>query len=78
MRPFILSLALLALSACSRDDPRLLNLARDTGPGPDEFSVLPTEPLQIPDDLAALPEPDPGGWKLHPSRGVTDGSCATH
>ncbi|MEM8572452.1 MAG: DUF3035 domain-containing protein [Pseudomonadota bacterium] len=27
---------------------------------PDEFQVLPTRPLEIPDDLAALPVPTPG------------------
>lgn len=48
------------LAGCSRDDPRLLNLSSQ-GPGPDEFSVLPTQPLEIPEDLAALPEPIPGG-----------------
>jgi hypothetical protein len=28
--------------------------------GPDEFAVLPTAPLEIPEDLASLPEPTPG------------------
>lgn len=28
--------------------------------GPDEFAILPTKPLEMPDDLAALPEPEPG------------------
>jgi len=51
----------MALGACSRGDPQLLNLGRSSGPGPDEFSVLPTEPLEIPDDLTALPPPNPGG-----------------
>ena len=31
------------------------------GRGPDEFSVLPTEPLEIPEDLSSLPTPSPGG-----------------
>ncbi|MBF9029570.1 DUF3035 domain-containing protein [Rhodobacterales bacterium HKCCE3408] len=55
-------IALVVVAGCSRDrQPQLLNLARDSGPGPDEFSILPTEPLQMPDDLASLPEPTPGG-----------------
>lgn len=54
-------LALAALSACSRGDPQLLNLARTQGPGPDEFAILPTNPLEMPEDLASLPEPTPGG-----------------
>ncbi|WP_284378640.1 DUF3035 domain-containing protein [Amylibacter marinus] len=28
------------------------------GKGPDEFGVLPTKPLEYPDDLTTLPEPD--------------------
>ncbi|MBF9032906.1 DUF3035 domain-containing protein [Rhodobacterales bacterium HKCCE2091] len=54
--------AIVALGACSRDrQPQLLNLARANGPGPDEFSILPTEPLEMPEDLTALPEPNLGG-----------------
>ena len=32
--------------------------------GPDEFLVLPTKPLEIPEDLASLPEPNPNGRNL--------------
>jgi hypothetical protein len=54
--------AVVALAACSRSEgePRLLNL-RTSGSGPDEFAILPTKPLQQPEDYAALPEPTPGG-----------------
>lgn len=55
-----LGLVLLALAACGRNDPRLLNLRAD-GEGPDEFGILPTRPLQVPDDLQSLPAPSPGG-----------------
>lgn len=56
--------ALLALTACSRDaEPKLMNLRSATA-GPDEFAILPTKPLQLPKDLAALPEPTPGGSNL--------------
>jgi len=34
---------------------------RNTEEGPDEFAVLPTAPLEIPENLAALPDPTPGG-----------------
>ena len=49
------------LSACS-DGPSLMNLRNDEA-GPDEFSVLPTAPLEIPDGIASrpLPLPTPGG-----------------
>jgi hypothetical protein len=32
--------------------------------GPDEFAILPSKPLQMPVDLAALPNPTPGGANL--------------
>lgn len=55
--------ALAALSACgSRNkDPSLLNIRNNT---PDEFGILPTKPLQAPENYAALPEPTPGGSNL--------------
>ncbi|MGL5011524.1 MAG: DUF3035 domain-containing protein, partial [Paracoccaceae bacterium] len=53
--------AALVLSACGNDDnPILMNL-RPQGNGPDEFAILPPRPLQLPEDLAALPTPTPGG-----------------
>jgi hypothetical protein len=55
----ILGAAALVLAACSSGTPQLMNL-RNTEQGPDEFAVLPTEPLQIPENLAALPDPTPG------------------
>lgn len=55
-------LAVAALSACSINDeePILMNI-RSTTSGPDEFAILPAKPLVIPEDLAALPPPTPGG-----------------
>ncbi len=55
-------LAAAALSACSINDeePILMNV-RSTTSGPDEFAILPAKPLVIPEDLAALPAPTPGG-----------------
>jgi hypothetical protein len=55
-----LGAALFALAACGGGDPRLMNL-RNTESGPDEFSVLPTEPIEIPANLRELPPPTPGG-----------------
>ena len=56
-----LGAALVALAACGGSgDPQLMNL-RNTEAGPDEFSVLPTEPIEMPEDLASLPTPTPGG-----------------
>jgi hypothetical protein len=56
--------ALLLLAACSGDKaPQLMNI-RQTTNGPDEFTILPPKPLEMPEDLAALPEPTPGGANL--------------
>jgi hypothetical protein len=56
---------LLALAGCASRDaaPSLMNV-RNTSQGPDEFSILPPKPLSMPTDLAALPEPTPGGGNL--------------
>lgn len=53
--------AILALAACgSSGDPRLMNL-RKTGRAPDEFGILPPKALSMPENLAELPTPTPGG-----------------
>ncbi|ANB33001.1 DUF3035 domain-containing protein [Rhodovulum sulfidophilum] len=55
-----------ALAGCSRGDdyqPKLMHL-RGAERGPDEFSVVPNKPLQMPKDMAALPAPTPGGSNL--------------
>lgn len=52
-----------ALAACSPSEPELYNLRSDDG-GPDEFAIVPTKPLVMPEDMAALPEPAPEGTNL--------------
>ncbi len=54
---------ILSLAACS-DDDGLLNIKQEPGEGPDEFAVLPTKPLTIPEDVASLPAPTPGGSNI--------------
>jgi hypothetical protein len=54
--------AMLVLSACASGDPELMNLS--SGEGPDEFGIVPPKPLAMPENLAALPEPTPGGANL--------------
>jgi hypothetical protein len=52
--------ALLVLVACGGNGvPELMNLR--TGQGPDEFGIVPPKPLAMPESLADLPEPTPGG-----------------
>ncbi|GAB4263161.1 MAG: DUF3035 domain-containing protein [Pararhodobacter sp.] len=38
--------------------------ARANQTSPDEFSILPTQPLQAPPDFTSLPAPTPGGTNL--------------
>jgi hypothetical protein len=63
MTAMMMGCLLLAVAACSSGTPTLMNL-RNTEAGPDEFSVLPTEPIEVPADIAArpLPQPTPGGF----------------
>jgi hypothetical protein len=52
--------AVLVLSACGgMGPPDLMNLR--AGDGPDEFAIVPPKPLEMPESLAELPEPTPGG-----------------
>lgn len=52
----------LTLAACGNGDkvPSLMNI-RSTTAGPDEFGIIPPKALEMPEDLASLPEPTPGG-----------------
>jgi hypothetical protein len=55
-------LAAVSLAGCGGGDPTLMNIRSSRTP--DEFSILPTKPLQLPEDVAALPEPTPGGTNI--------------
>lgn len=60
------AIALLGVASCGDDsNPRLLNLSPNKQ-GPDEFSILPTKPLETPQNYTDLPPPTPGG------RNITD------
>jgi hypothetical protein len=53
--------ATLALPACNRNkDPELMNIRSQTR-APDEFAILAVKPLELPEDIASLPDPTPGG-----------------
>lgn len=55
MRKAVLTaMLLLGLAACNRGGKV----------GPDEFTVLPTRPIEFPTDYSALPPPTPGGMNL--------------
>jgi hypothetical protein len=61
----IAGFALTMLGACAtRDTQPILMHAAQSHRGPDEFSILPTRPLQSPPDFNTLPTPTPGGRNL--------------
>jgi len=60
--------AAMAVSACSKKGedgaPLLMNIKSSPDGTPDEFAILPNKPIEMPGDLAKLPEPTPGGANL--------------
>ncbi|PVA09992.1 DUF3035 domain-containing protein [Pelagivirga sediminicola] len=70
-----LSIVILAVAACGRGDGKLTRM-RSTSNGPDEFSVLPTKPLQTPQSYNALPPPTPGGANLVDTNPTAEGIAA--
>lgn len=69
--------ALLALAACGDKNkpPQLMNLRSSTN-GPDEFAIVPPKALEMPEDLAALPPPTPGGENRTDQRPKDDAVAA--
>ncbi|KGJ09398.1 DUF3035 domain-containing protein [Paracoccus sphaerophysae] len=61
MRAVLLTFCVLALGACESSG-KLMTLASDDGP--EEFAIVPSKPLELPPDLAALPAPTPGGSNI--------------
>lgn len=54
-----LTALVLLTAACASDrDPILMNITRGERT-PDEFGILPNKPIELPEDLAALPDPTP-------------------
>ncbi|MXX87672.1 MAG: DUF3035 domain-containing protein [Boseongicola sp. SB0677_bin_26] len=64
LRRLLLLCLVPTLGACAGGDPGLMNIGRDRAGGPDEFGVIPTRPLEVPEDISALPVPTPGGANL--------------
>ncbi|MFN3280118.1 MAG: DUF3035 domain-containing protein [Tabrizicola sp.] len=60
-RAIIAVATMISLAACGdKGAPQLMNLR--SGPGPDEFAIVPPKPLEMPENLSELPEPTPGGF----------------
>lgn len=57
----ILATATLGLGACSKPDNPILMHVAGQQVGPDEFGIVPTRPLEMPESFAALPAPNPTG-----------------
>lgn len=78
MRRAIILGAALALGACARGEPDLINF-RASQQGPDEFAIVPSKPLvleDLPQEVAALPAPTPGGPNLTDPTPVSDAYAA--
>ena len=74
MRAIALTMTMLLLSACSTD-PHLMNTSAGKD-GPDEFGIVPTKPLQMPEDLNVLPAPTPGGSNITDATPMGDAVAA--
>lgn len=76
-RKTVLSLlAVILIAGCGGRDDVTLTRLRNTGNGPDEFSIIPGKPLQTPEDYAALPPPTPGAPNLTDQNPLADGVVA--
>lgn len=62
-----------AVAGCSQ---RGLRDLRPSGPGPDEFMILPVKPLTAPADYATLPPPTPGAGNLVDPNPIAEGIVA--
>ncbi|MEQ8902514.1 MAG: DUF3035 domain-containing protein [Roseovarius sp.] len=73
----LIFLAATIVAGCgARDDDVTLTRIRNTGNGPDEFSIIPGKPLQAPEDMSALPVPTPGGSNRTDQNPLADGVAA--
>lgn len=74
-RAIIAVATMITLAACGgKGDPQLMNLR--SGPGPDEFAIVPPKPLELPVNLAELPEPTPGGFNRTDQNPEADAAIA--
>ena len=64
-----------ALSGCGERDIGL-RMVRNAGDGPEEFGIVPTKPLEIPENLAALPQPTPNQANRADQRPIEDAVAA--
>lgn len=72
-RAVIFGLALL-VSACANE--RGIRVLSSDDAGPDEFSIIPSKPLTLPESYASLPTPTPGGSNLTDQNPLDDATIA--
>lgn len=71
----IAAIAMLALAGCAgKGEPELMNVR--TADGPDEFGIVPPKPLEMPESMAELPQPTPGGGNRTDPRPFDDAITA--
>ncbi|WP_368186046.1 DUF3035 domain-containing protein [Aestuariibius sp. HNIBRBA575] len=75
LRLFIIAITLVGLTACTNGKRTLHDFSGETA-GPDEFSVMPSRPLEMPADLNVLPTPTPGGSNLTDANPMADAIVA--
>jgi len=73
----VMLMAALIVAGCGgRDREVSLTKIRSNSNGPDEFSIIPGKPLEMPEDVASLPPPTPGGPNRTDQNPVADGILA--
>ncbi|MCQ0091042.1 DUF3035 domain-containing protein [Roseovarius sp. M141] len=76
MRRGIIALTIMTLAVAGCGQNGKLSRIKNTSDGPDEFTVLPTKPLQTPQTYNTLPAPTPGGANLVDTNPRAEGIAA--
>lgn len=72
----LMAAGLLAGCGAGPDEDVTLSQIRASGNGPDEFSIIPGKPLEMPADMNTLPAPAPGTANRTDQDPVADGIAA--
>lgn len=75
-KTILMLMAASVLAGCASSDEVTLTKLRNTGNGPDEFSIIPSKPLQTPEDYSRLPVPAPGAANLTDQNPRAEGIAA--
>ncbi len=72
----LIAAAVLTGCGAGRDEDVTLSQIRSGGNGPDEFSIIPGKPLEMPQDTTSLPTPAPGSPNRTDQTPIADGIAA--